>query len=273
MRRIIAVLLFIHCLGIIPVSFAQDASGRKEGFDHACQGRFDEARKWFKKRLQTHKGDNTSAGALAVIQDLGHDKISREAAVSFFKGLCFLEDGKRQEGLKELEETARIAPGYARTYNVLGVVNAAGGQTEKAAECFQKAIAENPAYGEAYFNLAALQHSLGQSDAAMKNYKTALDLTAGSVDVLTSLAALSASQGKYEDAIRYYEDALKKEAVEPDIYYNLALVYFMSDQFAKFESNLARAQELYSKRNDAAGLEKVGQYLSKIEELKKRLKK
>ncbi|MDD5116547.1 MAG: tetratricopeptide repeat protein [Candidatus Omnitrophica bacterium] len=209
---------------------------------------------------------------MAVIRDLNQGKITKETAVSLFSSLKLLEEGKTEEALAGLVKTIEISPNYARPYNILGVVYTSQGETDKGARYFEKAIEINPGYSDAYYNLAAAQEALSRPDEALRNYKKSIELEPDSLDALTHTAAFCASLGRYDEAIGYYRGALKIAPGEPEIYYNLALVYFMSDQLAKFRDNLLKARELYQRKGDALGLEKVSVYMNKMKEIENKFK-
>jgi len=278
-KKLITFLLIGTLLLCMPFCLlAQDASGQiihakhREGIDYASRGEFKEAEEWFKKNLESGSKDATSLGSLAVIRDLNRGEITDKYAVSFFKALNFLQDGKTEEGIAHLKTAIEINPGYVRAYNVLAMAYASLGQNDNAIKNFQKAIEINPQYSEASFNLAALYQSLGKSEEALEFYAKTIKLAPASVDALTNSAAIYASLGKFKEAAQYYQEAIKKDSANPDIYYNLALVYFMSDQLIKFQDNLIRAQELYRQRHDEKGLQKVAEYMDKIKEIEKRIK-
>ncbi len=88
-----------------------------------------------------------------------------------------------------------------------------------------------------------------------------------SSDAIINLAAIYASLGKYPEAVRYYQNAIELDGNNPELYYNLALSYFMSDQFTKFKENLLKSQELYQRKGDSEGLEKVAVYMNKMKEI------
>ncbi|MDD4894608.1 MAG: tetratricopeptide repeat protein [Candidatus Omnitrophica bacterium] len=278
-KKNLIVLLLIGILLCTPFCLlAQDASGQirhykhREGIDYAAKGEFKEAEEWFKKNLESGNKDATSLGSLSVIRDLNSGKITDKYAISFFKALNLLQDGKTEEGIAHLKAAIGINPDYARAYNVLAMAYASLGQNDSAIQNFQKAIEINPQYSEASFNLAALYQSLGNPEEALKFYAKAIKLAPASVDALTNSAAIYASLGKFKEAAQYYQEAVKKDPANPDIYYNLALVYFMSDQLMKFQDNLMKAQELYKQRQDEKGLQKVAEYMEKIKEIEKRIR-
>ncbi len=118
-------------------SFAQSAdSAYRKGIEYASEGRFQEAADWFKDNLKNNKSDSTSVSSLAVIKDLNDGKITDVYTKSFFIGLNFLQSGKIDEGLMELQRVIESNPGYPRPYNVIGVVHASLGDKSKSISYF-----------------------------------------------------------------------------------------------------------------------------------------
>jgi tetratricopeptide (TPR) repeat protein len=261
----IPIALFVSLNTMARDSLAQgDGYAYRKGIEYAAEGKFQEAADWFKANLKDHKSDSTSSSSLAVIKDLNDGKITGTYAKSFFTGLNFMQNGKIDEGLKELERAIASYPGYPKTYNVLGMVYAAQGDKSKSINYFKRAIAINPRYSQAYFNLGVLYQSLAQAEDALIYYKKAVSLEPNLSDAVINMAAIYASVGKYPEAIKYYQNAIELDRNNPELYYNLALTYFMSDQLVKFRNNLLKARELYQQKQDAVGLKKVEEYMNKI---------
>jgi len=275
MKRIlvltISIVLFLSLN--IKDSFAQNTNSTyREGIEYASEGRFQEAADWFKDNLRNNKSDLTSASSLTVIKDLNEGKITDVYAKFFFTGLNFLQNGKIDEGIKELEKAIESNPAYPKTYNVMGMVYASEGDKVRSLSYFKKAIEINSRYTEACFNLAALYQSLAQPLEALKYYEKVISLKPDSVDARINMAVIYASLERYPEAIKCYQDVLLTDRNNPEVYYNLALAYFMSDQLVKFKDNLIKAQELYQQRGDVEGLAKVAEYMDKIKVIESRLK-
>jgi len=265
--------LFILLSAVFCGLFAQETNViYRQGIEYGAEGKFPEAVDWFKENLKNNKSDFTSVSSLSVLNDLSGGKITDAYARSFFTGLNFLQNGKIDEGLSELKKTTELNPAYPKAYNVIGMVHASLGDKSKAIDYFQKAIEINPQYTQACFNLAALYQSLGQTEDAFKYYEKALFLDPNLPEAVMNTAVIYASLGKYSEAIKYYQRAIELDRTNPEVYYNLALAYFMSDQLVKFRDNLLRAQELYQRKNDAQGLEKVAEYMNKIKDIENKFK-
>ena len=273
MRRIFCIAITVALVVSVKGSFAQDAAlSYRQGIEYASEGKFPEAAAQFESNLKNNKSDSTSISSLAVIKDLNDGKITDSYARSFFTGLSLLQNGKTDEGLKEFEKDIAVNPAYPKPYNVAGMIYASLGEKLKAISYFQKAIEINPQYSEAYFNLAVLYQSLVQPEDALTYYKKVISLQPNSLDVIINMAAIYASLQKYPEAIEYYQRAIELDRDNPDAYYNLALAYFMSDQLAKFRDNLLKAQDLYKRRGDTNGLEKVAEYMKKMKEIENKVR-
>lgn len=277
MKRILvlAILVILFILSNTPakVLLAQNTgSTYSKGIEYASEGKIQQAVDWFKDNLKNNKSDFTSISSLAVIKDLNDSKITDECIKYFFTGLNFLQNGKIDEGLKELERAIESNPDYPRPYNVVGMIYASQGDKTNSISYFQKAIEIDPQYSEACFNLAALYQSLSQPEDALKYYGKVISLEPNSIDAIINMAVIYASLGKYSEAIRYYQEAIVLDRNNPEVYYNLALVYFMSDQLKKFRENLLKAQELYQQNKDVQGLEKVSEYMNKIKAIESKFR-
>ncbi|MCK9432496.1 MAG: tetratricopeptide repeat protein, partial [Candidatus Omnitrophica bacterium] len=253
--------------------YAQD-SGEvyRQGIEYAAQGKFKEAGEWFTGILKKTRDDSTSASSLEVIRDLERGKINPAYARSFFLALDFLQKGKTEEGLAEIEKTIALDPDYPRPYNVAGMIYASMGDKEKSIESLRKAVAADPHYSQAYFNLGLVYQSSSQPLEALESYRKAISLDPDFRDALFNLGAVYASLGRYNEAVKSYRKAIPLDRNNPALYYNLALVYLMSDNFMKFRENLLKAEDLYRRNNDAEGQEKVAVYMKKIEAIEKKLK-
>jgi len=270
----ISVLLCISVIVFARDSFAQDTNPNyRKGIEYAAEGKFREAQGWFEDNLKSNKSDSTSISSLGVINDLNDGKITDVYARSFFAGLNHLQNGKIEEALKEMESLIESKPGYPRPYNVVGVVYASLGDRVKSKEYFQKAVEIDPEYSVAYFNLALLYQSSAQPEEALKYYEKTLSLDPKCFDAIINKAAIYASRGKYSEAIQFYQNAIKIDQNNPEVYYNLALAYYMSDQLVRFRDNLLKAKELYQRNGDTAGLEKVAEYMNKMEEIENKARR
>jgi tetratricopeptide (TPR) repeat protein len=163
-------------------------------------------------------------------------------------GWCYLEAGRKADGLYHLEEAARLDPAsagaqhdvgllllqerrfeearvyfdaairlkpdFAEAYNNRGAVNHAQGRIAEAVPFYEKAIALDPMNAEAEYNMARAALALGQSDAALAHYRRSIDIDPNDPVTAASLASLLASRGEIDEALAFYRRAL---TVDPDL--------------------------------------------------------
>lgn len=89
-----------------------------------------------------------------------------------YRGLCRLETGRHREGLEALERAAELSPDNADVHYWLGNAAGALGQLDRAAACYQQALAIDPAHvkaGEFHVRMRSLLES-------REHYRTALGL-------------------------------------------------------------------------------------------------
>ncbi|MFA5872178.1 MAG: tetratricopeptide repeat protein [Parcubacteria group bacterium] len=109
--------------------------------------------------------------------------------------------------------TAQVAPSGQQIHNNLGDVYARQGNTQKAIEEFQKAIAINPNYADAYHNLANTYQQAGQFDLAVANYEKALSINPQLWQSYQNLAAIYYNAGDFQKAL---ENIRKASEINPN---------------------------------------------------------
>ena len=84
--------------------------------------------------------------------------------------------GELDQAQKQLDETLRLAPKYAPALRVLGAVLLNRGNTERALDILQQAVASNPLNAETYFDLATAYFRSGKPGDALGTAERALIL-------------------------------------------------------------------------------------------------
>jgi tetratricopeptide (TPR) repeat protein len=77
-------------------------------------------------------------------------------------GVLFLEDGKVDEGIKELQKAIELDPSYARAHQNLGMAYGMKGMYEEAIRELQRAIELHPKGGKEAKQLEELMRRVGQ---------------------------------------------------------------------------------------------------------------
>jgi tetratricopeptide (TPR) repeat protein len=114
----------------------------------------------------------------------------------------------------------------------------------KAEENYREALAIDKLFYPSKSNLAMIYYQQGKTEAATSLF---LDLVAYHPEVTDGyyyLALLYAEQKRYMEAIDLLETASTKPGNNPRIYYNLGLLYQMTDQHDKCEATLLKGLSL-----------------------------
>ncbi len=125
------------------------------------------------------------------------------------QGSVLLQQGKTEDALKLFEEAARLQPGNATVYNMIGLCNLRMQKYPEALDAFNTALQLIPTFSDARNNRGATYLAMGQYHMA-------------EVDFLAVLG---------DNTYPHHWD----------IFYNLGMVYLRQDRLAAAEENFSRA--------------------------------
>ena len=94
------------------------------------------------------------------------------------RGVRAADEGNRAAAIGLLQKATELRPGDAGTWNTLGVVFVAEGDTARGGSAFAKALRLNPNYAEAHRNLAVVLDRQGRSHEAAAHYRAFMSLSA-----------------------------------------------------------------------------------------------
>jgi len=124
-----------------------------------------------------------------------------------------------------LEEALRRAPRYADLLRLMGQLEAARGNYERALEFSRKALEVNPRYRSARIEEANTLFLMSRWRDAAMTYRTLVQEGFRSADILLHLGRCEEECGKVRDAERAYLEALDLNAEELLAHYRLSLLY------------------------------------------------
>ena len=154
-------------------------------------------------------------------------------------------------------------PDAAPAYNILGVIQASGGNVTKSIDSFGKAISLKPDWEEPHYNLGLAHCKLGEFSAAVDGFRAALRLNPGNAAAEINLGNALRELGALQDAAGAYKRALRIGGPESaDIQINLGVV---SCDLGRFEDALVcfrRAVEIQPGHRD--GHLNLGRALHKV---------
>jgi tetratricopeptide (TPR) repeat protein len=100
-----------------------------------------------------------------------HEDLSVDQLIA--RGKEFFARNAYIAALGDLEEVARLEPGFADVHNMIGLCHSLVGRPETALEAFERAVQLNPGYVEAHLNLAVTLNEVGRFDDAKEAFERA----------------------------------------------------------------------------------------------------
>ena len=120
-KRVVAISILGLVVFILSTNLCYGQSVGKQylikGVGYAVQGKFEEAKKEFKKALELDPFNETRKLLLLVIEDGVEKKIDQKTAVYFFKGVDYAIKGQMDEAIAEYNKTIEINPKFTMAFN------------------------------------------------------------------------------------------------------------------------------------------------------------
>ena len=138
-------------------------------------------------------------------------------------GIAFLEKGKMDEAIAQLQTALKISPTFGVALNELGYVFIQRGQIDEAIEQFQKIVQISPNYAEAHNNLGNALSKKGQLKDAVAQYQEALRINPYSAEVRNNLGYVLLQLGQLDPAIEQFTGALEIKANYAECRNNLGI--------------------------------------------------
>ena len=140
----------------------------------------------------------------------------------------YYERGQFDVAIEVLDESQKIEPNYAKTYNVYGLVYTMLGETPKAESNFQRALALAPNDPEIRANWGAFLCATGRAREAIPEFEAALrDPLYKSPEIaLINAGKCTAALGDAKKADEYFRRAIAMSPGNPVAAYNLALLAY-----------------------------------------------
>ena len=140
----------------------------------------------------------------------------------------YYERGQFDVAIEVLDESQKLEPTYAKTYNVYGLVYTMLGETPKAESNFQRALALAPNDPEIRANWGAFLCATGRAREAIPEFEAALrDPLYKSPEIaLINAGKCTAALGDAKKADEYFRRAIATSPGNPVAAYNLALLAY-----------------------------------------------
>jgi tetratricopeptide (TPR) repeat protein len=192
------------------------------GIALASEGQFEKAANVFKQAMNASMDKRSAQESLAVVESVLSGSMDNEAAVNFFKGISFANNGEFLQAYSYLSKTIRIAPDFSGAYYERGSVNGNMNYYEKAIEDFTKAAELNPIDAPA-FNNRGLAYAKGFNDykKAIADFSIAIELNPQFAEAYENRGiAFMKKEGKQQEACADWKRACDMNKCNS---YNLAV--------------------------------------------------
>ncbi len=165
-------------------------------------------------------------------------------------GLAHMIKGNLPAAVAALEKCVEAAPTFSDGHNNLATALLESGQADRAAAAYRKAFELDENYN-ASFNLAKIEFQAGRHEAALEYIVRSLRKNNKSLLAFNLQGLILEALGRLDEAAASYEAALKIVPGELNVEFNLAVVYFKKEDFAKSRALLASIQRRLRERTPA----------------------
>lgn len=171
--------------------------------------------------LRPRKKNNAEINAVLFAQD-----VPAPAQAIYERAVSALDNGKIEEGVKELEKALGIFPDYYSALERLGLAHVSQKNYEKGRDAFSRAVSVNQRSFNAWYGLSYTNYALRRPEAAAEAAGKAVLLNPESAEALLYLGISQRELKRYEEAEKALIKAEKLAAGRLSaIHWNLALLY------------------------------------------------
>ena len=128
-------------------------------------------------------------------------------------GRAWFTQGRLDEAIHEMQEVARLNPGFAEAYCNLGRAYVAKGRVDEAFACYQKALELRPDYVAVHNSLGSLLLQRRQADQAVVHCQKALELEPDNVTAHNNLGFAFSLMGRFDEAVAQLQKVVE---IQPD---------------------------------------------------------
>jgi protein O-GlcNAc transferase len=174
------------------------------------------------------------AGRLGEAQQL-YEQVLRASPKHFdalyLLGLVNAATGNADRAIALIKSALELNPDSSMALYNLGVIFHGRKQIDEAIDCFRKAVQINPAFAEAYNNLGNALNESGLADEAVQRYEQALSVNPNYAEALNNLGNIFRTRQNFSGAIGTYQKALSINPRYLDALMNLGNVFVVLKRF------------------------------------------
>jgi tetratricopeptide (TPR) repeat protein len=173
------------------------------------------------------------------------------------EGRRLVDAGDYNGAIAVYQQAANINPKNAKIHSGIGYLQAQQGNYQAALTAYRRAIAIAPQNGDFYYAVGYIKANLGDTRGAKEAYRRAIQLNRNNVNAYLGLAVTQSRMGDYVAAGWAYEQALSLDKNNPQTYELMGSMYKQRRQIKQASSVLQKARDLYRRRNDSDGVDRV----------------
>lgn len=166
------------------------------------------------------------------------------------------DDGRYASAVDRLQQVVKLAPGFVRAHDNLGLSYEALHEPDEALRHYQEAVRLNrmhEADSSAWppLNLGILLRTRGKPDEAEALFRESLRYEPGFAPGHYQLGAVLEERGRLEEAVRSLETAAAADVSYPDPHYALARIYRRLGHISQADTALATFKRLHASREES----------------------
>ncbi len=162
------------------------------------------------------------------------------------------------------QQAAQIEPRNARIHSGIGYLHAQQGNFQPALASYRQAIAIDANNSDYHYAMGYIKANLGDTKGANESYRRAVQLNRSNLNAYLGLGITQARLGNFTAATWAFEEAIKLNPNNAQTYEFMALMYKQRRQTAQANNVLRKARDLYQRRNDSAGVNRVNGMLREL---------
>jgi tetratricopeptide (TPR) repeat protein len=136
-------------------------------------------------------------------------------------GRVYMNEGRFEDAIRELERAREIAPNFPLVHNNLGNAYLQSERRDEAAAEYAKAIELAPEYDQPYRAWAKIELERGNIDRAEELFRHLMRLSPGSADGYVGLGVVLGQKGRHDEALELFKRAVLVDPKAPNGWYNL----------------------------------------------------
>ncbi|MBW4674772.1 MAG: tetratricopeptide repeat protein [Desmonostoc geniculatum HA4340-LM1] len=180
------------------------------------------------------------------------------------EGRRLVDAGDYGGAIAVYQQAGRLDPKNAKIHSGIGYLYAQQGNYQAALTAYRKAIAINPNNSDFYYAVGYIKANLGDTAGAKEGYRRAIQLNRNNVNAYLGLAVTQSRLGDYTAASWAYEQALSLDKNNAQTYELMGSMYKQRRQAKQANTALQKARDLYKRRNDLDGVDRVEAMLRQL---------